>query len=99
MVKTTFSFLLILITVNAALLWYGHVMQLEQFFPAFHLSQFWFTFIGYGIIGLGLSIPMTCLALIFGWLQVILLITGQITPHLKNAGFIESLQLLLSAIL
>ncbi len=48
----------------------------------------------YLLLGLGLGIPLLFLATIFSWLQVILLISGNIDPHLAKEGFFNVLRTL-----
>lgn len=48
----------------------------------------------YVLLGLGVGIPLILLATIFGWLQVFLLISGNIDPHLGKSGFLNVLKTL-----
>ena len=41
--------------------------------------------------GIGIALPAFFLALIYGWLQVILLFNGFVLPELLREGFIETL--------
>jgi hypothetical protein len=50
----------------------------------------------YFLLGIGFGVPLIALAIIFGWLQFILLMTGHISPHLAREGFFKVLQTLFS---
>lgn len=43
------------------------------------------------LIGIGLGLPIALVSLLFGWVQLILIIEGLIPPHLSSKGFIEAL--------
>lgn len=55
-------------------------------------------FSSYFLLGLGIAIPLITLATLFGWLQFILLMTGNISPHLAKEGFFKVLETLFSRI-
>lgn len=48
----------------------------------------------YLLIGLGMAIPVILLASILGWLQLALLLSGNIDPHLSREGFFHVLDTL-----
>ena len=50
------------------------------------------------LLGLGLGIPLIVLASVLGWIQVVLLLTGSIPPHLGKAGLMKVLSTLFSKI-
>ncbi len=49
----------------------------------------------YLLLGLGLAIPAILLASVLGWLQLALLLSGNIDPHLSREGFFTVLDTLL----
>ncbi len=49
----------------------------------------------YLLLGLGLAIPAILLASVLGWLQLALLLSGNIDPHLSREGFFNVLDTLL----
>jgi|GEM_PF-3748213 hypothetical protein len=59
------------------------------------LSSAWLLLCSYGLIGFGLAIPAVGFALIFGWLQLLLLWRGHITPHLSEQGFLQAVNTLI----
>jgi hypothetical protein len=52
----------------------------------------------YLLLGLGLAIPLVLLASIFGWLHLVLLLSGKIDPHLSQEGFFTVLNTLFKKI-
>ena len=48
------------------------------------------------LLGLGIAIPIFCVASIFGLLQMALLMRGSINPHLGQADFVQVLKTLIS---
>lgn len=52
----------------------------------------------YILLGIGLGVPLILFATILGWLQLILLLSGEIDPHLKTEGFLNVLKTLFSKI-
>gem|GEM_PF-4550003 len=48
----------------------------------------------YLLVGLGMAIPVMLLASILGWLQLALLLCGNIDPHLSREGFFTVLDTL-----
>ncbi|MCS5710220.1 hypothetical protein [Candidatus Berkiella aquae] len=50
------------------------------------------------LLGLGLAIPAVLLASILGWLQLALLLSGNIDPHLSREGFFTVLNTLFKKI-
>lgn len=48
----------------------------------------------YLVLGLGLAIPVLLLAGVLGWLQLALLLAGNIDPHLSREGFFNVLNTL-----
>lgn len=48
----------------------------------------------YLLLGLGLALPVLLLASVLGWLQLVLLLAGNIDPHLSREGFINVLNTL-----
>lgn len=64
-------------------------MLVPTFFIQFLQTASFFT-----LLGLGLGLPLILLATIFGWLQVILLVSGNIDPHLGEEGFFNVLKTL-----
>lgn len=52
----------------------------------------------YLLLGLGLAIPAILLASILGWLQLALLLSGNIAPHLSREGFFTVLNTLFKKI-
>tara|TARA_R110002110_G_scaffold271566_1_gene486914 strand:+ start:12027 stop:12332 length:306 start_codon:yes stop_codon:yes gene_type:complete len=68
--------------------------QLANIYPALSpllylqvLSISW----NFALLGLGLGIITLIIAATMSWLQVALLITGNINPHMAEAGFIKAL--------
>lgn len=50
------------------------------------------------LLGLGISIPLLFLAILLGWVQLLLLITGKIEPHMTEKGLSNILTLLLDTL-
>ncbi|MFI4937592.1 MAG: hypothetical protein ACHQJ6_03670 [Candidatus Berkiellales bacterium] len=50
----------------------------------------------YLLLGIGLGVPLILLATILGWVQLILLLSGNINPHLAREGFLKVLNTLFS---
>lgn len=48
----------------------------------------------YLLVGFGLAIPVLLLASVLGWLQLVLLLAGNIDPHLSREGFFNVLNTL-----
>lgn len=58
------------------------------------LSISWFLINQLGplsLIGIGLGLPIALLTLLFGWVQLILIMKGLIPAHLTSKGFVEAL--------
>lgn len=66
---------------------------------AFILLMQWLNLLAcYSLLGLGIGLPLVLLASALGWVQLLLLISGNITPHLSREGFFTVLDTLLSKI-
>ncbi len=52
----------------------------------------------YLLLGIGLGFPLVIIATILGWLQLVLLISGNINPHLAREGFFKVVNTLFSKI-
>jgi len=52
----------------------------------------------YTLLGLGLAVPLILLAILLGWIQFLLLATGNISPHLAKEDFFKVLETLFSKI-
>ena len=48
------------------------------------------------LFGIGVGLPVFCLAALFGWIQMILIANGNIPPHLSSKGFLEALSAMLT---
>lgn len=81
--------------VNSILSYLLLTMHFGQFVTFFSL-QFFQILGSLTPIGLGLGVPFALIALIFGWMQLTLLVKGQVSPHLSNAGFFETIRILLT---
>lgn len=57
-------------------------------------SQLTNIFAGYFMLGIGIGLPMVLLAGTLSWLQILLLLGGQIDPHLGREGFVKVLKTL-----
>lgn len=58
---------------------------LTQMLPVLH---------GTMLLGIGFGLPLIIVAAILGWGQVMLLMTGQISPHLEQEGLLKALRTL-----
>lgn len=52
----------------------------------------------YGLLGIGIGLPIVLSAGALGWVQLLLLINGTIDPHLAREGFFKVLNTLFSKI-
>lgn len=52
----------------------------------------------YVLLGVGVGLPLVFLASVLGWVQLILLVNGNINPHLAREGFFKVLTTLFSKI-
>lgn len=52
----------------------------------------------YFLLGIGIGLPVIILATILGWLQLILLLSGNVNPHLAKEGFFKVLGTLFTKI-
>ena len=59
-------------------------------------SQFTNIFAGYLMLGIGIGLPMVLLAGTLSWLQILLLLAGQIDPHLGREGFVKVIRTLIN---
>ncbi|MBS0288489.1 MAG: hypothetical protein JSS07_00455 [Proteobacteria bacterium] len=50
----------------------------------------------YLLLGIGIGLPIVILATILGWIQLVLLLSGNINPHLAKEGFFHVLNTLFS---
>jgi hypothetical protein len=50
------------------------------------------------LMGIGIGLPLVMLASFFGWVQLLLLLKGNIPPHLAREGFVKVLNTLSSKI-
>lgn len=48
----------------------------------------------YVILGIGIGLPIMLLATVLGWVQLLLLLSGNIDPHLARDGFINVIKTL-----
>jgi len=56
-------------------------------------------FIGcFSLLGIGIGVPLVMLASFFSWIQVVLLLRGNIPPHFAKEGFVRVLNTLTSKI-
>ncbi len=50
----------------------------------------------YFLLGIGIGLPIVLLATILGWIQLVLLLSGNINPHLAKEGLFHVLNTLFS---
>lgn len=50
------------------------------------------------MLGMGLGLPLVVIASVLSWGQIMLLVTGNIRPHLGSEGFVNVLKILFSKI-
>lgn len=59
-------------------------------------SQFTNLIAGYLMLGIGVGLPMVLLASTLSWLQILLLLGGQVDPHLGREGIVKVVKTLLN---
>jgi hypothetical protein len=52
----------------------------------------------YVVLGIGIGLPIVILATVLGWVQLLLLLSGNIDPHLARDGFINVIKTLFNKI-
>ena len=52
----------------------------------------------YVVLGIGIGLPIVILATVLGWVQLLLLLSGNIDPHLARDGFISVIKTLFNKI-
>lgn len=62
--------------------------------PLFFLSQS----LAYVLTGPALGLFVTGIVLVFGWLQLLLIASGKIAPHLSDEGFITAFKSIVSTL-
>lgn len=98
--KITFYCAFALISASLFLLGHTSVVLVNthpELFSVFIL-QFLNIFVCYALLGIGIGLPLVLLAGTLGWLQLVLLMSGNIDPHLGSAGFFKVLNTLFSKI-
>ncbi len=71
--------------------------NMVDYFPGGLLYSQLFTMLGpYVLLGIGAGIPIALLAAVMGWLQLVLLVSGNIDPHLAKESFVGVLKTLFS---
>lgn len=95
-----FYTLLVLIWIAVGLILFA-TLSLIHIYPAFTsvlFAQALNISSCYALLGLGIGLPLVILASILGWLQLVLLISGNISPHLAKEGLFKVLDTLFSKI-
>ncbi|MGD9592993.1 MAG: hypothetical protein AB7V32_10775 [Candidatus Berkiella sp.] len=94
MIKLYFAILLMLIAVASLI--YSTLSMVGLFAGGLLLSQL-FTMLGcFVLLGFGAGLPIVILASVLGWLQLVLLISGNIDPHLAKESFMDVLKTIFS---
>lgn len=57
-------------------------------------SQFSNLLANYILVGFGMGLPLVLLASVLSWLQLLLLLAGEINPHLAKEGFVNVIKTL-----
>lgn len=93
MIKLFTAFILMLLAI-IGLCW--KIFLLTGSYPLLSLvlMQFINTLGSYVLLGIGLGLPIVFLASVLGWVQLLLLINGNIDPHLSREGFFKVLETL-----
>lgn len=95
MIKTIFALtLMIIATVGLGFAAYS----LNDSYPisAFLLTQSPHLLGCYVILGIGFGLPIVFLATVLGWVQLFLLLSGSISPHLARGNFSHVIKALFS---
>lgn len=91
---------LTLVAISAALVGYFSVNLIwkEPLFKLLFVYQCLTILSSYMIVGIGLGLPLIIIAATLSWGQLILLMTGNINPHLGREGFVDVLKILFNRI-
>jgi hypothetical protein len=94
------SFLFAYLLIMAALIGLSYeILNLMEDYPVLS-SIFYIQFInGFGcfvLLGMGIGLPLAILGSVLGWVQLALLMSGNIDPHLAKEGLVTVLKTILA---
>ncbi len=94
MTKLYLAITLMLIAIGSLL--YTTITMMGLFANGLLFSQL-FTMLGcFVLLGIGAGLPIAILAALLGWLQLVLLLSGNIDPHLAKESFMDVLKTMFS---
>lgn len=97
---TSFYGIILFLVFTIILLSYGLFILIkhEPTFSPMIILQCINTLSCYILLGVGIGLPLVILATTLGWVQLILLLSGNVSPHFAKEGFFNVLRTLFTKI-